>query len=560
MELKSLPPISPKLLKRNKPKIDESLLGYIVRLTELNGYDTPSWILSLCGTDYMQLQWKFSFIFSRSKLLERLAQITVNTLSNLLPLLYLPERTAKRSGSNPNEYNFYGALLNRSVIRPHCPKICPKCLLEFGYCFRIWDCSLVTACPTHKCVLIDTCPQCRKRISCVRNRLSVCACEYDWLKIDSEIIPENELALSSQVYYLCGLLPPTTSTERANKNPLHKLNLRDLAVVTTFIAGLYGSISWAVGVPTKSIELANKDLHKLYTRATLIFEDWPHNFHGFLEEQSTGEYKYGTYYGKLETALKREFRSFYKGLYKKIPNDQYGFMKDSFAEFLTKRWKSGSTQSLGRSLTFSSSDKSSEYISINAARQLLKINHHSIFDLIKAREIEGVIQNNGTTLRHMVRRADVEKVKSTFEQSMSLRDITKELAIGRCVVKDLARAGYLQTKQRRKGDGYHAVKFDRDSVERLLSRVSNWVTKAHEPSVYGLLGFADACSLCESRGITVTSFIRAMVAGEIRPCADISNPGFLRFLFTKEVLFEYAERVIAKSHSDKNQCTIISQR
>jgi hypothetical protein len=134
-----------RLLLRPKPDKGESFIGYLVRLTELNGYDTPSWILSLSGIDYMELQWTFAFIFSKSKGLEKLAHLTNNALSDLNPLLYLPADSSQ-GYTTEHEYNFYGALLNRSIIRPHCPKICPECLLQFGYCRRLWDCSLMSAC------------------------------------------------------------------------------------------------------------------------------------------------------------------------------------------------------------------------------------------------------------------------------------------------------------------------------------------------------------------------------------------------------------------------------
>lgn len=357
--------------------------------------------------------------------------------------------------------------------------------------------------------------------------MSVCSCEYDWRETVPEIVPENELALSRQVCLLCGLLPiRAVSTERADKNPLYGLGLRDLAVTTTFIAGLYGSISWATGVPTKSIEWPNKDLHKLYTSATLIFEDWPRNFHRFLEKQSIGENKGGSYYGKLETALKREFYSFYKGLYKKMQDDQYKFMRESFAEFLTIRWEPGSAQPIDQR-SASSSNKSAKYISINAARRLLKLNHQSTFELIRAGEIRSVIRNNGLTLQHVVRLADVEKVKSTFEQSMSLRELAKERAIDCGVVKELAHVGYLQTKRRRTVGDYHAMKFDRNTAEKLLNRVSSRMIKARAPSLNETLNFTNACMLCGSLKITVTvtDFVRALVDGEVRPCADIPRSG-----------------------------------
>src|SRR5882762_7918617 len=120
-----------KLLITLNPEKDESFIGHVVRLTEANGYETPSWIFLLSDIDYMELQWKFTFVFSRSEKLENLAKLTGNSVYDLLSLLYLP--VTPRSGPEFDyEYDFYGALLNRSIIRPHCPKVCPKCLTEAG--------------------------------------------------------------------------------------------------------------------------------------------------------------------------------------------------------------------------------------------------------------------------------------------------------------------------------------------------------------------------------------------------------------------------------------------
>ncbi|MGZ5434544.1 MAG: hypothetical protein ACXWID_00130 [Pyrinomonadaceae bacterium] len=113
------------LLVRPKPEKGESFIGYLVRLTELNGYDTPSWILSLSGIDYMELQWTFAFIFSKSKGLEKLAHLTNNALSDLNPLLYFPGDSSQGYTSE-HECDFYGAFLNRSIIRPHLSQSLPE--------------------------------------------------------------------------------------------------------------------------------------------------------------------------------------------------------------------------------------------------------------------------------------------------------------------------------------------------------------------------------------------------------------------------------------------------
>ena len=154
----------------------------------------------------MELQWDFTFVFSDSNKLKRFAELTDNPISNLTPLLYLPADFRDRHGID-GEYNFYGAFLNRSIVRPHCPKVCPRCLKESGYARRVWDCSLVTACPIHECLLIDSCPKCKNRIKCVRNRLSVCRCGYDWRETDLKLESQAELAVSQRVYELCGVFP-----------------------------------------------------------------------------------------------------------------------------------------------------------------------------------------------------------------------------------------------------------------------------------------------------------------------------------------------------------------
>src|SRR3954466_478428 len=101
-----------KLLVRPKPETGESFIGYLVRLTELNGYDTPSWILSLTDIDYMELQWTFSFVFGKFRSLEKFADLTDNAVSDLNALIYHPSNLPQ--GKSEHEYDFYDASLNRS--------------------------------------------------------------------------------------------------------------------------------------------------------------------------------------------------------------------------------------------------------------------------------------------------------------------------------------------------------------------------------------------------------------------------------------------------------------
>lgn len=103
---------------------------------------------------------------------------------------------------------------------------------------------------------------------------------------------------SRRIYQLCNLLPfDHPSKER--RNPLQRLALPDFVIVLTFIAGLESDISRATGRPSRSIELRNEDLHTYITQAYQVFENWPHNFHQFLDKKSKGDVRFNPQMGNL---------------------------------------------------------------------------------------------------------------------------------------------------------------------------------------------------------------------------------------------------------------------
>ncbi len=454
-----------KLLVRPKPEKGESFIGYLVRLTEVNAYDTPSWILSLSDIDYMELQWTFSFLFGKLKKLDKLAHLSENELSDLNALIYVPTKLPQ-GNTTEHEYDFYGASLNRSIIRPHSPKVCPKCLAEFGYCFRIWDCSLVTACPVHSCIFFDACPKCNRRIRCIRNSLAMCDCGCDWRTTEGVNVCERELQVSRRVYKLCGIMPSQDGKPNG-KNPLRALNLRDFVVVLTFVAGGERKISWATGRPSKSIKLRNAELHKIFAKAHAAFENWPHNFHQFLSKQSRGEIRLNPCYGKLDTALKREFGSFYDCLYQDLVGRQFDFMREAFTQFLNVRLHS-QCQSPTRNSSAHKVRDSDKYLSVTDARRSLKITSKAVFDLMAGGEIRGAITNGSQGPELGLNAIDIERLRIEFDQSITPRDLAKRLGVDCETVRELARKGLLQARSRRSIDGYNTLRFGRGAAEEFL--------------------------------------------------------------------------------------------
>jgi TniQ protein len=413
----------------------------------------------------MELQWKFTFVFSCSEGLKKLAKLTGNALSDLIGLLYLPAPSSKNT-TGEADYDFYGAFLNRSVIRPHCPKVCVQCLAESGYCRSVWDCSLVTVCPIHECLLIDTCPKCKRRLRAIRNRMSVCACGCDWSELQPDLRCEHEVAVSRRIYQLCGLLP--LDHPSSDRNRLQSLALQDFVIVLTFIAGVECEMSWATGRPSKSIKLRNEDLHRYFTKAYQVFEHWPHNFHQFLDKKSNGNVRFNPRDGKLDTALKEEFGALFKQLYGDLRGSQFDFLREAFAQYVNNRLRA-QYESVAGFVSVPERDDD-KYITVKGARRMLKISHDSLLNLVKTGEIAFAIRSQDRTLHYLLRLADVESVKIKYAQVLGSRELAEELGVDHNVISRLIEEGQLCRKPRRTIDAYHTPKFDVDKARRLLRK------------------------------------------------------------------------------------------
>jgi hypothetical protein len=188
---------SKRLLLRSKPKPDESFIGYILRLTELNDYDSPTWITRGAGIGYHSDR-----SIATTHKPPDLSAFAALTGVNIVDLESLRYPVDKQSNAI-NRRLFFGFTVPQYVIRPKHQKVCPRCLLDAAYIRRIWEFALATVCPIHNCLLLDECPNCRKRVSWARNRVAICSCNYDWREYSPPVVARSELVVTRQIHLLC---------------------------------------------------------------------------------------------------------------------------------------------------------------------------------------------------------------------------------------------------------------------------------------------------------------------------------------------------------------------
>lgn len=411
----------PRLLRTGWPKEDESFLGYIARLTEQNGYQSFSWICRFAGISFkLGRLGRYPFsLFNYTVSLNKLSQITGVRHAELSRLFYL--RASKPS--NTAHYQFYGQEAHKYVIRPIFPKICPSCLVESSYCRRIWELTLVTACPKHMCLLIDECPKCERRIQSLRSSVSVCSCKFDWREVDVITLKEQEVALAKHIYLLCGLTPNDKyASTLAEQSPVFALNLQEFISALIFIASQQRGLSGITG-KLLTREMRNKELHILYRKAFSVFENWPHNFYKFLDWRRAQERNNLSRDERLKFSLGKDFGNFYSGMYRFFPSGSFDFMKTAFGEYLLSHWEGAYVPSTNRN-RFKRSPQfrgSNQYVPRVEARRLLGVNYKIIDHYVETGKLKASVRNRGKNRIFLIEVPSLAALKRELDQNMGRR-------------------------------------------------------------------------------------------------------------------------------------------
>jgi hypothetical protein len=139
----------PSLLVRHPlPYSTESLMGYILRLAQVNGYDTPWSLLSFAGMRQCEAR-------TAGMRVSKLASITNHAEDDFKPIVYSNHR-------NPRICCLLQHPIPTTYLRLTKPAFCPFCVEEKGFIEAHWDLAFMTGCPVHRIALLTECPKCQR--------------------------------------------------------------------------------------------------------------------------------------------------------------------------------------------------------------------------------------------------------------------------------------------------------------------------------------------------------------------------------------------------------------
>lgn len=278
------------LLSRPRPNKLESLRGYILRLTQTNGYHTNRYILEMAGLwTGRNYDTASNYVLGNASL-AKLSKITNVPMKRLQALRY---------GLNKQKESIiHNHKIANDQLRLDYPRICPLCLDTNNIALAVWDIPAITVCPEHHIPLFDHCPECDIRLRWNRPEVHLCHyCECDFREYTNDKVRLEEYCLSRLIHQLCMNNPIPT---RSIPKPLRNHSFGEVLELTSSMALLDYQMTEEFLNNNRFLSLKtapNELLHTHYSNAMRHLDNWPDNFHHFLTECRQTRQKRGVAYG-----------------------------------------------------------------------------------------------------------------------------------------------------------------------------------------------------------------------------------------------------------------------
>lgn len=256
------------LVRTPTPHLTESLRGYLLRLTEANGYETPRNLLTLCGLSKYDINALCIPIHRLSPLLgphgSKLSTISL-TVSD---------------GGASNRFQLLshrlGGRVAKDTLRLRSPAFCVDCVEETGFIDAFWDLSIAVACPIHHRAATTHCPSCGSPLRWSRPGLTTCRC-------GSSLVSDRSLPTGQETVDLLAIVQTklhgtSLRLDTFSGHPVSELLSMPLADLLALVRtlGTYGQVA-----KTEPVQMVKS--------AAEALAEWPHGLHRWLHKHEVDD-------------------------------------------------------------------------------------------------------------------------------------------------------------------------------------------------------------------------------------------------------------------------------
>lgn len=408
-----------------KPLVAESLMGYLLHLTEVNAYPSTSYIISTLNG-----RWYGSTV-------GRLDAAPLAELARLEPTA-LARLTMLPDGLPRAFVRVFGNDLPSYEVSSRTPKVCPQCLKEGSRCEAFWDLTQAVACPRHGVGLISTCPKCTKLLSWSRKKVTECKCGSDLTTWPTEAVTPQVRGLMELMRYLTYRGEAQTSPPEGWRHLTH-LTLRQLCKMMWVLAYVVRETS-----PNPARTKARRNYRQELDHVAKMLSDWPHNFRAFLEVR----YSDLVCESKPLPSFNRPFSWVCNGLISNVEDGAiaFQFLGDEVFRFAARHW---TRSSIRKDLRLTASTETTfRWGTHSEACELLGLHMNTLKKLIDAGEIS-TKRIAGRGSRSIV--IDLEHACSLRQSqypAISIRDAAKQVGVSIETLKAMCDSGLYERTYR----------------------------------------------------------------------------------------------------------------
>lgn len=468
------------------PYADESINGYLVRLTEENFVGSVNTLMSETGV-------RFKALYSPTE-----AKAVAKGLgldSDLIVRLGAYEQVKGQLG--------LGRFLRKAAV-----PVCVPCLKEHGYIRQAWHCELVTCCPEHNCLLQAECPDCRDALDLKRPTVRYCRCGCDLTDVPVVDAAPADLFITR---LLMGQVDATSlglSSEPEN-----------LDAFLFYLANIQrdepyrknGAISWA-------------QARELVQASHYFASDLLPRFRAFAKE-------------RVEAANERDsigfmpsLGSWYKEMNTQFSDAAYGPVRTVAYEIIVKH----AVAPLNRKMKQIGAELLGVKgaLTVAEAARMLKSSPDRVIAAVKTGELAGTTLQGAANEYSLVQRADVDAHRTAAEDFIDGKEVLKILSITRRVKDRLTEAGVLCPVSRAERPLFARGHYRKSEAFALLDKLS--------------VGCPDIS--CADVGLTLTEIsgkkfadkqaaelFRQIFQGQIKPMGRVKGiPGLAGFRFDED--------------------------
>ena len=477
------------LLARPQQQASECAVGYLIRVSEKNGFSHLGHLLSYAGLPWKNSRAPVHSILSGSFNLEPYT----NFLG--LPAVNVPTSIT---------YSSFKKIVDTSNILVRTPKICPDCISEQGYCESKWAFLPIVACGIHNRLLVDTETGSCKRLSWYRRELDGNPLK---IKYSSDVSETSELAIEVSSFFECLLFDGLNNAESI----LAGLEFREGLSVLNFICHYQSKLR---GERFNPVTLENKLLGEAYCNAWNLLRSWPDAFHDLLDE-----FKKAPMAKRGVSGVNKHFRDLSEALYRQRKNKGIALLRAEFDRYLQKRWP-GYINS-DKTIRINVDDSSRDIITRKAAAVILNCRPVLIDKYVKQNRLTVSEFKGGKYYS----RSEVSKLAELISSNWTMNQASDELCLSPYQLRQLLKAGVIPIIQRPDELNRDWI-IDKKKCQALILKLRG---NAHNAPIQDGLSMSGI----QKNGFSIVKLFQGMRDGSISYCVEDNNKvaaGFKQFV------------------------------